>query len=267
MPNQYVATDTSTGLEVTVTGEFPEDPEDRVRIARTSTLFTRLMATILAMEDATPRREGFRAVETQLELDKFQDEVENVPADRLKRIAPEQAFSVSMVKKRVDDFEKEVAERTKTLDLKNKRDILVRIIEMARERAKRAIADEIRDKTNERIAELMPNNSVQVDRVEDALLLRGQSGGSAGENLSVGYAFLATLFNRAHHHQLPFVVDSPVVPIDGHIRPTIGNLLPRLTGQVVAFVISTEREGFLPSLERANNGETQIGRASCRERV
>ena len=199
-----------------------------------------------------------RRDETQHELAKFQDDVENLPSDRLKRLAPEQTFSVSLAKKRVDDFEKEVAERTATLDLKRKRDILVRIIERARGQAKRAIANEIRDKTNERIAELMPNNSVQVDRVEDALMLRGQAGGSAGENLSIGYAFLATLFNRADHHQLPFVVDSPVVPIDGHIRPTIGSLLPRLTGQVVAFVISTEREGFLPSLERANDGEIRF---------
>lgn len=68
MPDQYVATDTRTGLEVTVTGTFPADPEDRVRIARTSTLFTRLMATILAMEEERPRRDGFRAVETQLEV-------------------------------------------------------------------------------------------------------------------------------------------------------------------------------------------------------
>lgn len=68
MPDQYAATDTRTGLEVTVTGDFPADPEDRVRIARTSTLFTRLMATILALEDAAPRRDGFRAVETQLEI-------------------------------------------------------------------------------------------------------------------------------------------------------------------------------------------------------
>ena len=196
--------------------------------------------------------------EMRRELDKFQDDAENQPADRLKKIAPEQTFSVSIAKKRVEAFEKEVAQRTETLDLKRKRDILVRIIERARGQAKQAIADEIRDKTNERIAELMPNNSVQVDKVEDALLLHGQAGGSAGENLSVGYAFLATLFNRAHHHQLPFVVDSPVVPIDGHIRPTIGNLLPRLTGQVVAFVISTEREGFLPSLERASDYEIQF---------
>lgn len=88
MPNQYVATDTRTGLEVTVTGEFPEDPEDRVRIARTSTLFTRLMATILAMEDSTPRREGFRAVETQLEiadalLRREMDEVQRLIRDTL----------------------------------------------------------------------------------------------------------------------------------------------------------------------------------------
>ena len=68
MPEQYAATDTRTGLEVVVTGDFPEDPDDRVRIARTTTLFTRLMSTILAMDNKTEQREGFRAVETQLEV-------------------------------------------------------------------------------------------------------------------------------------------------------------------------------------------------------
>ena len=67
MPQQYVATDKETGVEVSVTGEFPPDPEDRVRIARTSTLFTRLMATLLSKPESE-RRTGFRAVETQLEL-------------------------------------------------------------------------------------------------------------------------------------------------------------------------------------------------------
>ncbi|MGE0227037.1 MAG: hypothetical protein AB7I38_10255 [Dehalococcoidia bacterium] len=65
---QYVAHDTRTGLEVAVTGQFPDDPDDRVRIARTTTLFTRLMSTILDMDSITQRREGFRAVETQLEV-------------------------------------------------------------------------------------------------------------------------------------------------------------------------------------------------------
>jgi hypothetical protein len=68
MPDQYAATDARTGLQVTVTGTLPADPEDRVRIARTTNLFTRLMATILALDEVTARRHGFRAVETQLEV-------------------------------------------------------------------------------------------------------------------------------------------------------------------------------------------------------
>lgn len=68
MPQQYVASDAATGLEVQVTGNFPGDPGDRVRIARTTNLFTRLMATILATEQELERRERFRAIETQLEV-------------------------------------------------------------------------------------------------------------------------------------------------------------------------------------------------------
>jgi len=68
MAQQYVATDPRTGLEVQVTGEFPGEPDDRVRIARTTNLFTRLMATILSTENDTERRERFKAVETQLEV-------------------------------------------------------------------------------------------------------------------------------------------------------------------------------------------------------
>jgi len=50
MAEQYVASDSRTGLEVAVTGEFPPAHEDRIRIARTCTLFTRLMSTILSTD-------------------------------------------------------------------------------------------------------------------------------------------------------------------------------------------------------------------------
>lgn len=68
MPQQYAASDSKTGLQVQVTGEFPDDPDDRVRIARTTNLFTRLMSTILSTSSDTERRERFRAIETQLEV-------------------------------------------------------------------------------------------------------------------------------------------------------------------------------------------------------
>lgn len=191
------------------------------------------------------------------ELEKFQDGQENISLERLRSVDPNTVFSIEVAKKAKENLEDEIARRTKTLKLKGKRDTLVQILDRARDQAKLAIANAIRDQTNERIAGLMPNNSVRVDKIEDALFLRNQTGGSAGENLSVGYAFLATLFNRDNHHQLPFIVDSPVVPIDGDIRPTIGSLVPQLTEQVVAFMISTERDSFLPSLERASNGDIQ----------
>ncbi len=68
MAEQYVASDKRTGLEVAVTGDFPPHPDDRMRIARTCTLFTRLLSTILSTENDTERRERFAAIETQLEM-------------------------------------------------------------------------------------------------------------------------------------------------------------------------------------------------------
>jgi hypothetical protein len=68
MAQQYVATDNRTGLEVVVKGEFPPHPDDRVRIARTTNLFTQLMATILDTANETERRQLFVSLETALEI-------------------------------------------------------------------------------------------------------------------------------------------------------------------------------------------------------
>jgi hypothetical protein len=94
---QYVATDKRTGLEVAVTGDFPDHPQDRIRIARTSNLFARLMSTILEMESESERREAFIAVETQMELADAlirhdMEEVQRLLQDTLQKlgITPEQ---------------------------------------------------------------------------------------------------------------------------------------------------------------------------------
>ena len=68
MAQQYHAADHDSGLEVTITGDFPPDPDERVRMARTANLFTRLMSTVLTTENDYERRDRFRAIETQLEM-------------------------------------------------------------------------------------------------------------------------------------------------------------------------------------------------------
>ena len=67
MAQQYTATDTRTGLKLEITGDFPPDKDDRIRIAATTNLFTRLMATILSAESAEERRGLFRSLEMALE--------------------------------------------------------------------------------------------------------------------------------------------------------------------------------------------------------
>lgn len=109
MPEQYVASDKRTGLEVAVTGEFPAHHEDRIRIARTTTLFTRLMATILSTPEESVRRERFVAVETQLELAEALiredlDEVQRLMRQTMEKMGITQEQLDEMMKRIIDQF-------------------------------------------------------------------------------------------------------------------------------------------------------------------
>lgn len=104
MAQQYVATDKRSGLEVAVTGEFPPHPDDRVRIARTTTLFTRLMSTILVMSEGE-RRNGFRAVETQLEL---ADALIRQNLDDVRRLVRETMQSLGVTEGQLEDLARQL---------------------------------------------------------------------------------------------------------------------------------------------------------------
>lgn len=166
-------------------------------------------------------------------------------------------FGLEVLRKRRDKAEKDLAEITETLTLKKKRDVLLAIVSSAFTKAKEGIASEICSDANSKISLLMPNNDIKIHSLNKSLNLDGQSGGSVGEELSIAYGFLSTLFDRTEH-SLPFVVDSPAGPIDLHIRPKIGELVPKLGGQFIAFTISSEREGFVGKLQEASPEPVQL---------
>jgi hypothetical protein len=112
MPQQYVATDSNTGLQVTVTGDFPEDPDDRVRIARTTTLFTRLMAAILSTENSTERRERFRAIETQLEI---AEAVIRQDGAEVQRLLHATLAQMGVTEEQMREFEEEIRRRLREM--------------------------------------------------------------------------------------------------------------------------------------------------------
>lgn len=176
--------------------------------------------------------------------------------DPISKIAPSQIKSIEAIKKGISELEARVDDARETLDMRQRRDVLMLILERAHRKSRDAITEEIKEEANNRISDLMPHNDIRIAEIKGSLRLEGQSGGSVGETLSVGYAFLSTLFNRTDQHQLPFVVDSPANPIDLDIRPNIGALIPRLTDQFIAFVISSERDRFLPNLKQSGAGKT-----------
>lgn len=200
-----------------------------------------------AKEEIDAIRSELGDVEDQLQKFDSKDQQQN----------DENTFGIEILEKRLKDAEKKLAEITRTIELKGKRDVLVAILGDAHRRARAAMTREISDEANKRIAELMPYNNIAIREIDRSLVLDGQEGGSVGETLSIAYAFLSTLFNRSEH-QLPFVVDSPAGPIDLAVRPKIGELIPKLTSQFIAFTISSERERFVPRLKAASNGDLQF---------
>ena len=202
-------------------------------------------------------RLNYAAESLKVELSRLDEKGDLGGLERIGTLDPVTISSIEKIAEGVSVLEQHVAEITRTLVLRQKRDVLQRIVSSAHARARRHILAAITSDVNERIAGLMPENAIRVREIDRSVVLEHQSTGSAGENLAVCYAFLATLFHRGVEHQLPFIVDSPANSIDNHIRPRIGELVPRLTGQFIAFVISSERPHFVPVIKRAVEGSVK----------
>ena len=199
-----------------------------------------------------------KITEVMVKLGRYEDRDHSVNLDRIEKVNLNQVFSIQTLEAGIEYLEKSVSEAFNTYTILQKRKILVSILETAHHAANKAIADEIRDRTNAVITELMPYNDIRVESIDGCLNLLGQRRGSVGETLSVGYAFLSTLFRRTEYHELPFVVDSPANPIDLAVRDTIGQLVPKLSGQFIAFMISSERDRFLDGIKSATESHIQF---------
>lgn len=110
------------------------------------------------------------------------------------------------------------------------------------------LCERVRTATNEKVASLLPSESIRVSGIHGALeietdRLAVKSDLSEGQSLAVAYAFLTSLFQDAPY-RLPFVVDSPAVSLDIAVRREVGELIPDLFEQMIMFVISSERPGF-----------------------
>ena len=107
MPEQYVTSDKRTGLEVSVTGEFPPHQDDRIQIARITNLFTRLMSTILATDNETARRERFSSISTQLEV---ADALIREDINEVQRLLKETMAKMGVTPEQLDELTRRIVE-------------------------------------------------------------------------------------------------------------------------------------------------------------
>lgn len=156
------------------------------------------------------------------------------------------------LKNLIKKAEYDVAEATNTITLKKKTEIVREILTQSRKQAREKLRKFVIDETNQRICQLLTRNPVILEDIQDSLQLKNRKGASEGQTLSVSYAFLATLFNQSTY-QLPFIVDSPVISLDLNVRTEVAGLVPSLSEQFLAFTISSERQGFVSTLDRAAN--------------
>lgn len=164
-----------------------------------------------------------------------------------KKTKTDKSWNPEVIAERLEDAKEKLAETTGTIDQKTKKDLLQGILAESLTRSKELLSKNVCDQVNFRISELMPHNNIRVHEIENSLKLVNKSGGSAGENLTIGYAYLSTLLTNTEH-RLPSVVDSPTGAIDLAIRKEIGGLIPRLGDQFICFIISSERNGFVKHL-------------------
>lgn len=144
--------------------------------------------------------------------------------------------------------EAKLATATNTHNFTYQADETRRLLTQLISRSLDGLREHVRLATNRKLAVLAPSEELRVARIGGSLELEAsglaqKDGVSEGQSLAVAYAFLTSLLADAPY-RLPFIVDSPAVSLDTQVRREVGDLIPDLFGQMIMFVISSEREGF-----------------------
>jgi hypothetical protein len=155
--------------------------------------------------------------------------------------------NIPLCKRQISDLQKRIAEAADTLEFELKAKTLKMVIDSTISLALDEIKTKVVLKSNKRIEELLGNDEVRIHKIDQCIMIDKKEGVSQGQSLAVAYAFLATLFEDSSH-KVPFVVDSPAGSLDLEVRREVSNLIPQLFPQLVVFILSSERDGFVDGL-------------------
>ncbi len=160
---------------------------------------------------------------------------------------------LAWVKAQIEDAKDKIAIITETLGERRKHSILNKIFDRAVELSKENLKEAIISESNKKLATVLESDVLQIASIDSCINLEGnQAGASVGQTLAIGYCFLTTLLERGNN-EFPLVVDSPCGSMDDARRREIGNVIPGVCSQFLAFIIKTECQYFADSLDASSS--------------
>jgi DNA sulfur modification protein DndD len=242
--------------------ESSADPEEFTRVAtQLASILRQLRLNTMAHDQLELERveagdtelEHLRHENQQLErdLDTNAQKIEKLttrdPA-RQRALSASSENNIPLCDIEVKRCQEKLATATNTLRFVLQSECVKTLVSKISALAQLRLTERVRIATNEKLAQIVPSESLRVSRIGGALELESRqlsskTGVSEGQSLAVAYAFLTSLLTEAPY-KLPFIVDSPAVSLDTAVRRDVGDLIPELFDQMIMFVISSEREGF-----------------------
>jgi hypothetical protein len=151
--------------------------------------------------------------------------------------------NIKLAKIAFEEAEKKFYELTGTYKFTRQADRLISYVQSIRRMALDNFKQTILQKTNEKIAQIITDEIITVEKIDGNLKIKDRDGLSEGQTLAVAYAYVSSLFEHSAF-KFPFVVDSPAISMDLGVRREVANIIPEIFDQLFIFVISSEVAGF-----------------------
>ena len=168
---------------------------------------------------------------------------------------PEACLSYNICEAIVDQLYEVQSELEGFSKLARGRSTLLWVLQRTLTDSLKSIQKELVESSNEKLGKFT-NGAIEVINIDKNLQIgtngHEQAQGSGAQNALSIYAFTTSILERAQVH-FPLIVDHPVTALDGLARISLGEKISDISHQFIGFLIDTEREEFLPTLEKSGD--------------
>jgi len=194
-----------------------------------------------AQKEAETIQQNLERIDSDLrDLDRDVREMEATPGTTYR--ATEQN-NLQLAQKAYEEAEQNYQRALGTYEYTQKAKMLIKYIEVTESFALEKLKHGVIQKTNEKIAEILTDEQIKVDKIDGSLILHDRSAVSEGQTLAIAYSYIGSLFEHSAY-DFPFVIDSPAASMDLAVRREVATIIPKLFKQLIIFVTSGEVAGF-----------------------